>query len=116
MLMVFCADPRILSRPKLPWRWAFSAVGDLRGDFKEPLPFVVARAGIVFSTEKLSLLGIANGLTVLAVVVVVDERGESPVDEGDIVAQTALVARVEQAVRIEPRPSPEEGPAAWPDC
>lgn len=40
------------------------------------------------STEKLSLLGVAKGLTALAAVVVVAvavaEWGESPVEEGDI--------------------------------
>lgn len=50
----------------------------------EPLPFVAWRVGGGTSTEKLSLWGTGKGLTVVAVVVVVAERGESSVDEGDI--------------------------------
>lgn len=48
------------------------------------------------STEKFSLLGTGKALTVVAVVVVVAERGESPVDEGDILARgpARLVAKV----------------------
>lgn len=87
MLRAFCADPRMPSRLKLAWRWALRTVGDLRGDFREPLPFVAWRYGGGMSTEKFSLLGTGKGLTKVAVVVVVAERGESPVDEGDILAR-----------------------------
>lgn len=43
--------------------------------------------------EKFSLVGTRNGLTVIAVAVVVAERGESPVDEGAILAQGYGVAK-----------------------
>lgn len=84
MFRAFCADPRIPSRLKL-WRCDLSAAGDLRVDLDTPFPLVAARAGM--STEKLSLLGGRKGLTAAAVVVAVavDEWGESPVDDGDIV-------------------------------
>lgn len=53
----------------------------------EPLPFVAWRDGDGKSAEKPSLLGTGKGLTMVAVVVVVDERGESPVEDGDILTR-----------------------------
>lgn len=99
MSRAFWADPRIPSRLKLAWRWLLRAVGDLSGDFTEPFPFVAIalRDGVGISIEKFSLLGTANGLTVVAVILVVVERGESPVDEGDMLAQ-------------------EEPSRSWPKC
>lgn len=89
MLRAFWAEPRIPSRLKLAWRWVLREVGDLRGDFMEPLPLVAIafKDGVGISMEKFSLLGTANGLTVVVVVLVVVERGESPVDEGDMLAR-----------------------------
>lgn len=85
MFRAFCADPKMPSREKLVWRWLFRADGDFRAGLAEPLPFVVMRAEVGISIENLSLLGTGNGLTELAaVIVVVAEWGESPVDRGDM--------------------------------
>lgn len=65
----------------------------MSGDFIEPLPLVVARDDAGISMEKSSLFGTANCLAALATVAVVADRGESPVDEGDIVPLRGLVGQ-----------------------
>lgn len=92
------------SRLKLGWRWrcVFKAAGDLTaGGLDEALPFVVeVAAGAGLSMEKLSLAGRAKGLTELAAVMVeavVLERGESPVDDGDMLC-AGLVGDVAEVV------------------
>lgn len=49
-----------------------------------PFPFVAVREEAGMSMEKLSRLGTGNTLAAVAVVVAVAERGESPVDEDDM--------------------------------
>lgn len=65
----------------------------MSGDFIEPFPLVVARVDAGISMEKSSLLGTGNCLAALAAAVVVADRGESPVDEGDIVSLRGLVGQ-----------------------
>lgn len=78
----FCA-PKIPSLAK-PVRWILDAVGDLSG-----LPFVVEPScGTEVSMENDSLDGNGNGLPELLAAPA--ERGESPVDDGDISSSSAL--------------------------
>lgn len=74
----FCADPRIPSLLKFVVRAAFAELGDLR---LEPLVLAPTDSGGI-STVKLSLFGKGNTRPELLVPPM--DRGESPVDDGDI--------------------------------